>query len=56
MVTRAEGQAWAKHTTSEFELRVYPGGHFYLNAHAADVIAFIKDRVDTYNPVAAAKS
>jgi pyochelin biosynthesis protein PchC len=56
MVTRAEGQAWAKHTTNEFELRVYPGGHFYLNAHAADVIAFIKDRVDTYNPVAAAKS
>lgn len=47
MVTLSEGEAWANHTTSEFELRVFPGGHFYLNAHAADVIAFIERRVDT---------
>jgi pyochelin biosynthesis protein PchC len=56
MVTLAEGQAWANHTTNEFELRVYPGGHFYLNAHAADVIAYIKDRVNTFGPVTAANN
>jgi surfactin synthase thioesterase subunit len=26
-----EATAWSEHTTGEFDLRVYPGGHFYLN-------------------------
>lgn len=47
MVTLAEAQAWENHTTNEFELRVYSGGHFYLNAHAADVIALIEHRMTT---------
>jgi pyochelin biosynthesis protein PchC len=27
-----EAAAWALHTTGDFELRVFPGGHFYLAA------------------------
>jgi surfactin synthase thioesterase subunit len=36
-VTLAEARAWADHTTGEFSLRTYPGGHFYLIDHAATV-------------------
>jgi surfactin synthase thioesterase subunit len=37
-VTLAEAEAWARHTTESFRLRVYDGGHFFLNDHAADVM------------------
>lgn len=33
-----EAQDWEKHTTGEFGLRVFPGGHFYLSSRAADVL------------------
>jgi pyochelin biosynthesis protein PchC len=29
--------AWAEHTTGPFDLQVFPGGHFYLDIHRADV-------------------
>ncbi|RKN50253.1 thioesterase II family protein [Micromonospora endolithica] len=28
-----DARAWSAHTTGEFGLRVFPGGHFYLDAH-----------------------
>lgn len=40
-VTVQEAKDWASHTTGEFELTVYPGGHFYLNDHQAAVLARI---------------
>ncbi|MER6074405.1 thioesterase II family protein [Streptomyces sp. NPDC001817] len=40
-VTDAEARAWQQHTTGPFELRVFAGGHFYLNSHAAEVISVI---------------
>jgi len=39
--TLDEVSAWASHTTAGFDLRVFPGGHFYLDAHqqaVADII------------------
>jgi surfactin synthase thioesterase subunit len=30
-------RAWAKHTSGEFDLRVYPGGHFYVMDHIARI-------------------
>lgn len=45
-VTAAEADSWRDHTTAEFELHVYPGGHFYLNQHAGDVLELIRHRVD----------
>ncbi|WP_370968654.1 thioesterase II family protein [Amycolatopsis sp. cg9] len=44
-VTEAEARQWAERTSGEFELRTYPGGHFYLNDHAAAVIRLIGERL-----------
>lgn len=35
--TTDEVRKWADHTTGQFEMTVYPGGHFYLNTHAPAV-------------------
>jgi len=35
--TMEEAKAWAGHTTGPFDLRVFPGGHFFLTSHAAEV-------------------
>ncbi|MET7641392.1 alpha/beta fold hydrolase [Streptomyces sp. NPDC005438] len=40
-----EVAAWEEHTEGEFDLRMYPGGHFYLTEHAADVLAVIRERL-----------
>lgn len=32
-----EARAWREHTTGAFELRKFPGGHFYLDTHATAV-------------------
>ncbi|MET7685504.1 alpha/beta fold hydrolase [Streptomyces sp. NPDC005423] len=37
-VTLAEADAWGEHTSGAFEVRVFPGGHFYLNSQAPQVI------------------
>ncbi|GHG20807.1 MULTISPECIES: thioesterase II family protein [Amycolatopsis] len=39
--TVAEAQAWAGHTTAEFTLHTYPGGHFYLDEQAPRVLDVI---------------
>ncbi|MEU1519187.1 thioesterase II family protein [Streptomyces sp. NPDC005811] len=38
-----EAQDWEKHTTADFDLRIMPGGHFYLNSRAADVLKALDD-------------
>lgn len=37
--------AWSERTTSEFTARVFPGHHFYLNDHLADLVNDIEDKV-----------
>jgi pyochelin biosynthesis protein PchC len=39
--TTAEAAAWSAHTTGAFTLRVYPGGHFYLDDCRAQVLEMI---------------
>lgn len=41
-VTRDELAAWQQMTSAAFELRMYPGDHFFLNEHARDVVATIR--------------
>jgi len=36
--TLDEAKAWATHTSGPFDLRVFPGGHFFLNDHADEII------------------
>ncbi|MEB3959090.1 alpha/beta fold hydrolase [Streptomyces kunmingensis] len=40
-----EVAAWGTHTDGGFELHTYPGGHFYLLDHTADVLRVIDDRL-----------
>lgn len=42
-VNNDEATAWREHTTSDFELVVYPGAHFYLNQHVADILRRIRN-------------
>jgi surfactin synthase thioesterase subunit len=37
-----EASAWSAHTTGEFDLRVFEGGHFYLDAHRSEVCDTIR--------------
>jgi pyochelin biosynthetic protein PchC len=46
-VTAEEAGAWADHTTGPFELRTFPGGHFYLVDHSAEVIRLISADLST---------
>ena len=32
-----QAKAWARHTTGDYELRTYPGGHFYLFDHIPQI-------------------
>jgi surfactin synthase thioesterase subunit len=39
LTPRAHLEAWRSETSSTFRVRVFPGGHFYLNAQRAAVLA-----------------
>lgn len=41
-VTLEEARAWGEHTSGRFGLRVFPGGHFYLNSQAAEVMEALR--------------
>lgn len=41
--TIEEAEAWREHTTGQFQLTVFPGGHFYLLDVASDVIKLIAE-------------
>lgn len=45
MITLDEAQAWAKHTTGPCEVKVLPGGHFFLVDQAPAVIREIRTRL-----------
>ncbi|MFG2140240.1 thioesterase II family protein [Streptomyces sp. NPDC048650] len=40
--TLEEAGDWRAHTTGAFDLRVYPGGHFYLSSQAPAVLALLR--------------
>jgi pyochelin biosynthesis protein PchC len=39
--TIEEASAWAEHCTGEFDLHIFPGGHFFFNGHQAEVTELI---------------
>lgn len=55
IVTVEEARWWRNHTTGAFELRVFPGGHFYLDHHWTDVLDMLSrhlaDAVMTSTPL-----
>ncbi|MFE2358432.1 thioesterase II family protein [Streptomyces parvulus] len=38
-----EAAAWRGHTTGAFDLRVFPGGHFFLADHEPEIAALVTD-------------
>ncbi|MGW6569557.1 thioesterase II family protein [Streptomyces sp. NPDC054975] len=47
-VTREEAERWAEHTTSSFDIRTFPGGHFYLNEQPGPVTAALVAELDGF--------
>ncbi len=45
-VHREHLEAWAAQTTASFSIRLFPGGHFYLHACRADVLAALDEDLD----------
>jgi pyochelin biosynthetic protein PchC len=45
LTTEDEAAAWAGHTTGGFELRVFPGGHFYLADHVPQLVALVSEKL-----------
>ena len=41
-----EARQWQEHTRSRFRMQVWPGGHFYLTAHASEVIGHLRSELD----------
>lgn len=44
-VSREGLEAWAGYTRGPFDLRVYPGGHFFLNHLGTDVTQAVRDAI-----------
>jgi pyochelin biosynthesis protein PchC len=43
--TVPDAEAWREHTTGDFDLTVFPGGHFYLVEQAPKLLAHISGRI-----------
>ncbi|MEV7024440.1 alpha/beta fold hydrolase [Kitasatospora sp. NPDC093558] len=41
-----QAAAWRDHTTGAFDLRVFPGGHFYLTEHEREVLSTLSVQLD----------
>lgn len=52
--TKAEAEAWAEHTTAGVDTRIFPGGHFYLDAQHAAVASHVgillRQQISTISP------
>jgi surfactin synthase thioesterase subunit len=42
-----EAEDWRGHTTGAFDLRVFPGGHFYLSSQAPAVLSLLREHLTT---------
>ncbi|RZB15923.1 thioesterase [Streptomyces sp. F001] len=49
--TLDEVRAWGEHTEGGFELRTYPGGHFYLNDQIPLLLAAVSEQISELLPV-----
>ncbi len=49
-VTPTQAQAWSIHTTGKFDLRTYPGDHFYLDTNTPAILAQITAHIAEIRP------
>lgn len=50
--TRTQAEGWARYTTAPCDVRVLPGGHFYLETAATELMALIAEQLDFPVPAA----
>ncbi|MEU1020488.1 alpha/beta fold hydrolase [Streptomyces sp. NPDC005898] len=50
-VTVDEATSWADHTNGPFDIKVFKGGHFYINANASAVMDAIEAHIEGAAPV-----
>jgi pyochelin biosynthetic protein PchC len=43
--TLDEARAWSEHTTGPFDMRVFPGDHFYLTQHQDEILDLLRMRL-----------
>ncbi|MFE7314456.1 thioesterase II family protein [Streptomyces sp. NPDC057555] len=43
-----EAEAWRGHTTGAFDLKVYPGGHFFISSEAPAVLALLREHFTSH--------
>ena len=48
IVNRENVLAWAEHTTSDFAVRIFPGGHHYINDNLAELVHDIENRISQF--------
>ncbi|MGH3243384.1 MAG: thioesterase II family protein [Spirillospora sp.] len=48
-VTLDDADAWREHTTGEFEMRVFEGGHFYLTARPRETLARLSEVLSAHS-------
>jgi surfactin synthase thioesterase subunit len=41
--TLDEARAWERHTSGDFDLRVFPGGHFFISDRSKDVMRVLEE-------------
>ncbi|WP_408993612.1 thioesterase II family protein [Streptomyces sp. 1268] len=51
-VSEDEARAWEDHTDGEFGMRVFPGGHFYLNDQAEGVLSVVTEHIAKWSAAA----
>jgi surfactin synthase thioesterase subunit len=51
-VTVDEARAWGQHTLGEFQICVFPGGHFYFNTQVTEVVNTISAHLNTFRDAA----
>ncbi|MGW7618722.1 thioesterase II family protein [Streptomyces antimycoticus] len=45
-----EAEAWRSHTTGAFDIRVFPGGHFFLAGHQGPIMSLVAEKLSGSRP------
>lgn len=49
-ITRQNIEAWAAQTTQSFKLEMFPGGHFFLEAHQPEFLSALAHDLEEFSP------
>jgi surfactin synthase thioesterase subunit len=44
-VSREEALSWRKITSGPFDLKIFPGNHFFIFEHADEFLAYLRQKI-----------